>query len=121
MMRSQDSVVGMVTKLRGVRSEFRIPTGTVHWKSEFVITSSTAFDTRYEEINWKSAKRVSISNRQPQVKYSKGMSLYWPRRHITKVEVYLHSFWTSVPDGDEWSAWCLGRFTPGETAPIPIE
>jgi hypothetical protein len=26
-MRSQDSVVGMVTKLRGVRSEFRIPTG----------------------------------------------------------------------------------------------
>jgi len=51
MMRSQDSVVGMVTKLRGVRSEFRIPTGTVHWKSEFVITSSTAFDTRYEEIN----------------------------------------------------------------------
>ena len=48
------------------------------------------------------------------------LSFYLPRRHIKKVEVYLHLFLTSAPDGDEWSACYLGRFTPGETAPIPI-
>ena len=28
------------------------------------------------------------------------------------VEVQLHSFLISALDGDEWSAWCPGRFTP---------
>jgi hypothetical protein len=34
------------------------------------------------------------------------LSLYMPRRHMRKVEVlvYLHSFLTSVLNGDEWSA-----------------
>jgi len=32
------------------------------------------------------------------------LSLYWPKKHMRKVEVYLNSFLTSVLDGDEWSA-----------------
>jgi hypothetical protein len=38
------------------------------------------------------------------------MKAYWG------VEVYLHVFLTSVPDGGEWSASRPGRFTPGEKA-----
>jgi hypothetical protein len=32
------------------------------------------------------------------------------------VEVYLHTFPTSAPDGGEWSASCPGRFIPSERA-----
>jgi hypothetical protein len=35
--------------------------------------------------------------------------------------VQLHSFLSSALDGREWSASCLGRFTPAEENHVPIE
>ena len=32
-------------------------------------------------------------------------------------KVYVHEL-TSSPNGDDWSIWCPGRFTPGESVPI---
>jgi hypothetical protein len=37
--------------------------------------------------------------------------MYWG------IEVELHAFLTSAPDGGEWSVSCLGCFTSGERAP----
>jgi hypothetical protein len=36
------------------------------------------------------------------------------------VDVYTNVFLTSALTGDEWSASCPGRFTPGKRAPLPI-
>jgi hypothetical protein len=36
------------------------------------------------------------------------------------VEVWLHTFLTSAPDGGEWSASRPGLCTPGEKPPVPI-
>jgi hypothetical protein len=35
------------------------------------------------------------------------------------VDVYIHILLTSALAGGEWSASYLGRFTPGERAPVP--
>jgi hypothetical protein len=34
-----------------------------------------------------------------------------------KMDVYIHAILTSALDGDEWSAWCPGRFIAKERAP----
>jgi len=46
----------------------------------------------------------------------------YPPRHeyVLGEEVYLHVFLTSSLDGGMWSALYIGRFTPGERAPVPI-
>jgi hypothetical protein len=48
------------------------------------------------------------------------LSLYLTKYHAMKtygrVEVKLHAFLTSAPDGGEWSASRPGRFIPGESA-----
>jgi hypothetical protein len=41
--------------------------------------------------------------------------------HIGRVEAKLHSLPTSTLDGGEWSVSRPGRFTVGDTRPIPIE
>jgi hypothetical protein len=40
--------------------------------------------------------------------------------HTTKGWGVLPQFLAKALDGDEWSASCPGRFTPGEKPPVPI-
>jgi hypothetical protein len=37
------------------------------------------------------------------------------------VDVYIHTFLTSVLDGGEWSASRPGRYTPGESPGCPLD
>jgi len=42
-----------------------------------------------------------------------------PRYEDVEVEVQLHAFLTSVPDGGKWSASCPGHFTSEQGPLIP--
>lgn len=46
---------------------------------------------------------------------------YMPRKHRRVVDIKLHSFLPSTPNGDEWSASRPCRFTYGKQPNEPIE
>jgi hypothetical protein len=57
-------------------------------------------------------------------KYKRGWRIMQKKKNVAKayggVKEYLHVFLTSALDGDEWSASCPDRFTPGKEPPVPI-
>jgi hypothetical protein len=74
--------------------------------------------------HWKELRdqhQVFALVKEIKVKVKAKVSLSTIRRHMGEVQVYLHSFLTSAPDGGEWSTSCHSRFVPrGKCARCPL-